>query len=105
MAKEKTEAKKSGKSAKTKVKAPAKKANAKKNSSRKSTAGASSLTTYFKDVRLEMKRVTWPSKDEVFSSTALVLAVVAFFIVYVGVVDQILIQLLKVVTAALTGGQ
>lgn len=105
MAKEKTEAKKSEKSAKTKVKAPAKKANAKKNSSRKSAAGASGLTTYFKDVRLEMKRVTWPSKDEVFSSTALVLAVVAFFIVYVGVVDQILIQLLKVVTAALTGGQ
>lgn len=64
-----------------------------------------SLTNYLKDVRQELKRVSWPTRKEVYQSTLLVLFVVGFFVIYVGVVDQILIQVIKVLTATLTGGQ
>lgn len=60
--------------------------------------------SYFKEVQQEMKRVTWPSRQEVYQSTILVLVVVGFFIIYVGVVDQILIQIIKLMTASITGG-
>jgi preprotein translocase subunit SecE len=62
------------------------------------------LVAYLKEVRQEMKRVSWPGRQEVYQSTLLVLLVVGFFIVFVGVVDQILIQIIKLVTASLTGG-
>lgn len=64
-----------------------------------------SLLTYFKDVRQELKKVSWPNRQEVYQSTLLVLLVVGFFIIYVGIIDQILVQVIKVLTASLTGGQ
>ena len=42
---------------------------------------------FLHDVRLEMKQVTWPSRDEVISTTTVVVATVAFFGVFLAVVD------------------
>lgn len=53
---------------------------------------------YFREVRTEMKRVSWPNRAEVVSSTLLVLAVVLFFAVYVGLLDVIFIRLVKYLT-------
>jgi preprotein translocase subunit SecE len=39
------------------------------------------------DVRVEMKQVTWPSKDDVVSTTTVVIATVFFFGVFLAVVD------------------
>jgi preprotein translocase subunit SecE len=39
------------------------------------------------DVRLEMKQVTWPSRDDVVSTTSVVIATVFFFGVFLAVVD------------------
>ena len=41
-------------------------------------------------VLTEMDTVTWPSKDEVYSSTVVVLITVAFFAIYSGLWDIIM---------------
>jgi preprotein translocase subunit SecE len=45
---------------------------------------------YIEEHRREMRLVTWPSRDQVRSTTVVVLATVAFFGVYFGIVDYIL---------------
>jgi preprotein translocase subunit SecE len=42
---------------------------------------------FLHDVRVEMKQVTWPSKDDVVSTTWVVIATVAFFGVFLWIVD------------------
>jgi preprotein translocase subunit SecE len=42
---------------------------------------------FLHDVRLEMKQVTWPSKDDVVSTTGVVIATVFFFGVFLAAVD------------------
>lgn len=45
---------------------------------------------FIRDVRLEMKKVTWPTRAEVTSTTVVVLISVAFFAVYLWGVDNLL---------------
>jgi len=45
---------------------------------------------YIEEHRREMRLVAWPSREQVRSTTVVVLATVAFFGVYFGVVDYIL---------------
>jgi len=52
------------------------------------------LKNYFRDAWSEFKKVTWPSRKELRSSTLTVLVVVAFFGVFLGVIDLILTALL-----------
>jgi preprotein translocase subunit SecE len=47
---------------------------------------------FLHDVRVEMKQVTWPSREDVISTTWVVIATVAFFGVYLEIVDK-LVQL------------
>jgi preprotein translocase subunit SecE len=47
---------------------------------------------FLHDVRVEMKQVTWPSREDVISTTWVVIATVAFFGVFLAVVDK-LVQL------------
>jgi preprotein translocase subunit SecE len=47
---------------------------------------------FLHDVRVEMKQVTWPSREDVISTTWVVVATVAFFGVFLEVVDK-LVQL------------
>ena len=42
---------------------------------------------FLHDVRVEMKQVTWPSKDDVVATTTVVIATVFFFGVFLTVVD------------------
>jgi preprotein translocase subunit SecE len=42
---------------------------------------------FLHDVRLEMKQVTWPSREDVISTTTVVVATVAFFGIFLAVVD------------------
>jgi preprotein translocase subunit SecE len=43
---------------------------------------------FLHDVRVEMKQVTWPTREDVVSTTWVVLATVAFFGVFLWVVDM-----------------
>jgi preprotein translocase subunit SecE len=46
--------------------------------------------TFLTEVRNELKRVTWPSRKEVYATTVVVILVSVFFAVYLGLVDWIL---------------
>ena len=48
------------------------------------------LSAYIDELRHEMRLVTWPSREQVRSTTVVVIATVFFFGVYFGVVDYIL---------------
>jgi preprotein translocase subunit SecE len=43
---------------------------------------------FLQETRVEMKKVTWPSREEVVSTTGVVLATVAFFAIYLYFVEQ-----------------
>ncbi len=47
---------------------------------------------FLHDVRVEMKQVTWPSREDVVATTGVVIATVFFFGVFLAVVDW-LVQL------------
>ena len=54
---------------------------------------------FYLDVRSEMKKVSWPGKQEVVGTTMVVVAAVFFFGVYLGLVDYLLqMGLQKVLT-------
>jgi preprotein translocase subunit SecE len=44
--------------------------------------------TFLQETRLEMKKVTWPSREDVIATTGVVLATVAFFAIYLYFVEQ-----------------
>jgi len=45
---------------------------------------------FYTDVRGEVKKVSWPSRDEVVSTTVVVIAAVFFFGLFLGLVDYAL---------------
>ncbi len=45
---------------------------------------------FFRDVRSELRKVTFPSRKETFASTTVVIAVVFIIAIYLGIVDFIL---------------
>ena|SRR5438105_1423898 len=54
-----------------------------------STAGPfARLSQFLRDVRAEMKRVSWPSAKEVKNTTVITLVAVIFFATYLFAVDQ-----------------
>jgi preprotein translocase subunit SecE len=51
---------------------------------------ADRVKQFYQDVRSEMKKVSWPGRQEVMSTTLVVIVAVLFFGAYLGVVDQVL---------------
>jgi preprotein translocase subunit SecE len=45
---------------------------------------------FVSQVKLEMKKVSWPTKQELISSTIVVLASTAFLAVFIGICDLVL---------------
>ena len=54
---------------------------------KKITGTVQDTREFLHDVRVEMKQVTWPSRDDVISTTGVVIATVFFFGVFLAVVD------------------
>jgi preprotein translocase subunit SecE len=46
---------------------------------------------FYQDVRNEMKKVSWPARQEIIGTTVVVVAAVFFFGVYLGLVDYLLL--------------
>jgi preprotein translocase subunit SecE len=55
------------------------------------------ITQFLRDVRIEMKKVIWPSRPEVINYTLVVLITVAVVTSYVLVLDVVLLRLLNLV--------
>lgn len=57
------------------------------------------LGKFFKDVRIELGKVIWPGRDEVVASTLVVLVAVAFFALFIGMIDQVFVQIIRLISA------
>ena len=53
------------------------------------------IVSYFKEIRSELKKISWPTFGKVMAQLGVVLAVVAVFLVVVGAFDYGLTALLK----------
>jgi preprotein translocase SecE subunit len=56
---------------------------------KKVTGSIDNTREFLHDVRVEMKQVTWPSREDVMSTTAVVIVTVAFFGVFLAIVEKI----------------
>jgi preprotein translocase subunit SecE len=52
---------------------------------------------YFNDLKLEMRRVTWPNRKQVEGTTAVVIISVFAFAAYFAVVDSLLVKFIKAI--------
>ena len=82
------------------VAAEAKKKDAKKADSKKPGL-VERARTYFKGVKSEIKRVTWPTKQDVLRWSVVVVAALVFFGVYVALLDNVVITPLLVAISGL----
>jgi len=57
------------------------------------------ITQFLRDVRIEMKKVIWPSRQEVINYTLVVLITVTIVGAYILVLDMILSRLLHLIIA------
>ena len=57
---------------------------------------------YYNELRLEMRRVTWPNRKQVEGTTAIVILTVFAFAAYFKVVDSVLVQAITGVQKAFT---
>jgi preprotein translocase subunit SecE len=52
------------------------------------------LVKFLREVRLELKKVSWPSRKEITGSTGVVIMSVVIVAVYLGIIDTILQQIM-----------
>jgi preprotein translocase subunit SecE len=55
----------------------------------KVTGTLANTREFLHDVRVEMKQVTWPSREDVISTTTVVIVTVAFFGVFLAIVEKL----------------
>ena len=55
------------------------------------------LTKFLKEVNAELRKVTWPTKDELIGSTIVVIVVSVILAVFIGIVDRILAYLVQTI--------
>lgn len=58
---------------------------------------ANKVTHFFKDVKLEMTKVSWPTKDELIGSTVIVLVSLAILSGFIGLCDIILSKIVNII--------
>lgn len=61
------------------------------------------LVKFLKEVRQEMKKVSWPNRDSLIGSTKAVIAIVVLAGLYIALVDTAIQQLLRAGSALLGG--
>lgn len=60
------------------------------------------ITKFLRDVRVEMGKVTWPTRKDLVQSTLVVLVAVAIAAVYTGVLDYVFQKFVDVVLKVIT---
>jgi preprotein translocase subunit SecE len=55
------------------------------------------LKTFLQETRTEIKKVTWPTKQELKDSTRVVIIASFLLTVFIGAVDQILSRIVKLI--------
>lgn len=60
---------------------------------------ANKVAAFFNDIKLEMVKVSWPTKNELIGSTAVVLISLAVLSLFIGVCDLVLSKIVNVIMA------
>jgi len=55
------------------------------------------IKQFFKEVKIELKKVTFPSRDEVIGSTKVVVVLVIIIAVFLGLIDMLLSKLIGMI--------
>ena len=55
------------------------------------------IKKFSKEVSVEMKKVTWPTKEQLKESTRVVVIVCIVFAIFTFVVDQVVTEIMKIV--------
>ena len=58
---------------------------------------ANKIAFFFKDIKVEMSKVSWPTKDELIGSTAVVLVSLAILSAFIGICDLVLSKIVNVI--------
>lgn len=58
---------------------------------------ANKVAVFFKDIRLEMGKVAWPTKDELIGSTVIVLVSLAILSLFIGLCDIVLSKVINII--------
>ncbi|HEY5132229.1 MAG TPA: preprotein translocase subunit SecE [Candidatus Krumholzibacteriaceae bacterium] len=53
------------------------------------------IKRFFNEIRVEMRKVTWPTRDELKESTKIVIVATFVVTIFIGVVDEILTLLVR----------
>ena len=53
---------------------------------------------YLRDVRRELKRVVWPTRNEVINSSLVVMVTLAFFVLFTFVIDSISVYVIGLIS-------
>jgi preprotein translocase subunit SecE len=53
------------------------------------------IKNFFSETRVEMRKVTWPTRDELKESTKIVIAATFVVTIFIGIVDQILTLIVR----------
>jgi len=62
---------------------------------------ANKFTNFFKEIKIEMSKVAWPSKSELIGSTSVVIVSLAILSIFIGVCDVILSKIVNLIMTTL----
>ena len=58
---------------------------------------ANKVAGFFNDIKLEMQKVSWPTKDELIGSTIVVIVSLAILALFIGICDVVLSKIVNIV--------
>jgi preprotein translocase subunit SecE len=62
------------------------------------------IIKFLKEVSSELRKVTWPNKDELIGSTIVTIVVSVIVAIFIGIVDRVLTEIVTAVFKAGAGG-
>ena len=62
---------------------------------------ANKFTNFFKDIKLEMIKVSWPTRNELIGSTAVVLVSLVILSIFIGICDVVLSKFVNIIMSRL----
>ena len=58
---------------------------------------ANKVAGFFNDIKLEMLKVSWPTKDELIGSTIIVIVSLAILSLFIGICDLLLSKIVNII--------
>ena len=62
---------------------------------------ASKVVHFFKDIKIEMAKVSWPNREELIGSTVVVLISLAILSIFIGICDLVLSKIIQIIMSRL----